>query len=98
MESIFDKSERPVLIICDDLIEYVNQAFLKVLGITDITKVLNERFLKFVSQDDWGFIAENIGEVLGISGMQAAEVVFTDLSADEQAEIDALDDFDFDGI
>ena len=43
-------------------------------------------------------IAENIGEVLGISGMQAAEVVFTDLSADEQAEIDALDDFDFDGI
>ncbi len=69
VESIFDKSERPVLIICDDLIEYVNQAFLKVLGITDITKVLNERFLKFVSQDDWGFIAENIGDILTDNGV-----------------------------
>ncbi|HBI85429.1 MAG TPA: hypothetical protein DDX71_03950 [Ruminococcus sp.] len=43
-------------------------------------------------------IAENIGEVLGMSGLQAAEIVFSDLTEDEQAEIDALDDFDFDGI
>ena len=69
IESIFDKSDRPILIICDDLIEYVNQAFLRVFGITDITKVLNERFLKFVSQDDWTFIADNIGDILTDNGV-----------------------------
>lgn len=68
VHSIFDKTERPVLIVCDDVIEYVNQAFLKMLSITDITRVLNEKFLKFVSQDDWDFIAENIGDILTSNG------------------------------
>ncbi|MBR1604723.1 MAG: diguanylate cyclase [Alphaproteobacteria bacterium] len=69
INSVFDKTERPVLIVCDDIIEYVNQSFLKMLGITDITRVLNEKFLKFVSQDDWDFIAENIGDILTTNGV-----------------------------
>lgn len=69
IHGIFDKSERPVLIVCDDYIEYANAAFLKMLGIMDISKVLNEKFLKFVSQDDWNFIAENIGDILTGNGV-----------------------------
>ena len=69
IRGIFDKIDRPVIIVCDDNIEYVNTAFLKSLGFSDRTKVLNERFLKFVSQDDWNFIAENIGDILTENGM-----------------------------
>lgn len=43
-------------------------------------------------------IAENIGEVLGISAMQAAEVITADITAEEQQTIDELDDFDFGDI
>lgn len=43
-------------------------------------------------------IAENIGEVLGISAEQAAEFVMTDMTEEEQEAIDSLDDFDFGDI
>ncbi len=43
-------------------------------------------------------IAENIGEVLGISKEGAAEFVMAEISADEQQSIDELDDFDFGDI
>lgn len=43
-------------------------------------------------------IAENIGEVLGISAEQASEFVMADMTEEEQEAIDALDDFDFGDI
>ncbi len=43
-------------------------------------------------------IAENIGEVLGISRESAAEFVIAELSVNEQQSIDELDDFDFGDI
>lgn len=43
-------------------------------------------------------IAENIGEVLGVSAKAAAEVIMSEVTADEQAAIDELDDFDFGDI
>lgn len=43
-------------------------------------------------------IAENIGEVLGISKEAAAEFVMAELSADEQQSVEELDDFDFGDI
>jgi hypothetical protein len=43
-------------------------------------------------------IAENIGEVLGISTQQAAELITADITAEEQQTIDELDDFDFGDI
>ena len=74
---IFDKIDRPILIVCDDNIEYVNNAFLKALGYTDIEKVLHEKFLKFVSQDDWNFIAENIGDILTSNGVMELRMLNT---------------------
>ena len=61
---VFDKLDRPVIIVCDDNVEYTNQAFLKMMGFSDPSTILNEPFLKLVSRDDWNFIAENIGEIL----------------------------------
>ena len=43
-------------------------------------------------------IAENIGEVLGISTQQAAEMITAEITAEEQQAIDELDDFDFGDI
>ena len=43
-------------------------------------------------------IAENIGEVLGISAQQAAEIITDVITEEEQQTIDELDDFDFGDI
>ncbi|MGN0695958.1 MAG: DUF5682 family protein [Oscillospiraceae bacterium] len=43
-------------------------------------------------------IAENIGEVLGISKEEAAEFVTAEMSEEEKQAIDELDDFDFGDI
>ncbi|MCM1132921.1 MAG: DUF5682 family protein [Ruminococcus flavefaciens] len=43
-------------------------------------------------------IAENIGEVLGISAEQASEFVMADMTEEEQEAVDSLDDFDFGDI
>lgn len=43
-------------------------------------------------------IAENIGVLLGIPTQQAAEIIVSELSEDEQKSIDELDDFDFGDI
>lgn len=69
VHGIFDKLDRPIIIVCDDNIEYANNAFLKTLNLPDISKVLHEKFLHFVSQDDWNYIAENIGDILTGNGV-----------------------------
>lgn len=43
-------------------------------------------------------IAENIGEVLGISSRAAAEIINAQITEEEQKAIDELDDFDFGDI
>ncbi len=43
-------------------------------------------------------IAENIGEILGISGEAAAEFVTAQITAEEKQSLDELDDFDFGDI
>ena len=43
-------------------------------------------------------IAENIGEVLGLNGQEAAEFVMTEMTDEEQQTIAELDDFDFGDI
>lgn len=43
-------------------------------------------------------IAENIGEVLGISKQAAAEMIAAPMTAEEQETLSGLDDFDFDDI
>lgn len=43
-------------------------------------------------------IAENLGEIWGLNARQVAEVVMTESTAEEQALLADLDDFDFDDI
>ncbi|MDE6281433.1 MAG: hypothetical protein K2M15_06550, partial [Oscillospiraceae bacterium] len=43
-------------------------------------------------------IAENLGEIWGVSPQQAAEVLMNDITETEQAVLDSLDEFDFDDI
>ena len=43
-------------------------------------------------------IAENIGEVLGISREDASVFINSELSEDEKQAVDDLDDFDFGDI
>lgn len=43
-------------------------------------------------------IAENLGEIWGLNAQQVAEVIMHESSAEEQALIAELDDFDFDDI
>jgi len=68
ISGIFDRLDQPILVVCDDNIEYINRAFLKFLGYSDNSRIVHEKLLKFVSQDDWNFVAENIGEILTHNG------------------------------
>ncbi len=78
INSVLAKSERPVVIVYDDYIEYVNKAFLKMLDITDAQEVLGKKFLSFVSRDDWDFIAENIGDILTSNGSIELKMLMSD--------------------
>lgn len=64
INKIFRLSDRPIVIIRDDKIEYANKVFLKQLSLNGESDVLKEKFLKFVIKEDWNLLAENIGEML----------------------------------
>lgn len=64
VEKIFHRVDRPFVVVRDDRIEYVNPFFLKLLDIPDEKDILQEKFLKLVSREDWDFLAQNIGEML----------------------------------
>ncbi|MCI7766390.1 MAG: DUF5682 family protein [Oscillospiraceae bacterium] len=66
-------------------------------GFKPVLVALRRTFSDF-SPAERSDIAENIGEVLGISKEAAAEFVTMQLSSDEQQSIDELDDFDFGDI
>lgn len=66
-------------------------------GFKPVLVALRRTFSDF-SPAEKSDIAENIGEVLGISKEAAAEFVTMQLSGDEQQSIDELDDFDFGDI
>lgn len=56
-------SVRPVIIICDDKVKYVNQTVRELLGVSD-DAIVEHNFLDFVKRDDWNLLAENIGVML----------------------------------
>lgn len=78
VNSVLAKSERPIVVVYDDYIEYINKAFLKMLGIADAQEVLGKKFLNFVSRDDWDFIAENIGDILTSNGSIELKMLMAD--------------------
>ncbi len=74
--------------------------FMNALGDEEFKPVLislRRTFAEF-SPAEKSDIAENIGVLLGISTQQAAEIIVSELSEDEQQSIDELDDFDFGDI
>ena len=58
---------------------------------------LRRTFSEF-SPSEKSDIAENIGEVLGISSEAASEYIMAEITSDEKASLDELDDFDFGDI
>ena len=58
---------------------------------------LRRTFAEF-SPSEKSDIAENIGEVLGISPEAAAEFITAEITPEEKVSLDELDDFDFGDI
>ena len=58
-----DKASRPVIIICDDKVEYINSVVADILGLP-LEEIRGKNFLDFVHPDDWNLLAENIGIML----------------------------------
>lgn len=56
-------SHRPVVIICDDRVQYVNQTAKDMLEIKD-TDIVESNFLDYVQESEWNLLAENIGVML----------------------------------
>ena len=63
-DKVFNRSERPIVIVRDDKIEYANKSFMNLLDVKNEKEILHEKFLKLVVRDDWNFLAENIGAML----------------------------------
>lgn len=61
---IFASSNRPIAIVRDDKIEYLNPTALKMLEVMNLKVVQDEPFLKFVDKEDWNLLAENIGAMM----------------------------------
>lgn len=57
-------SERPVFMIRDDNLVYLNQTAMQLLDIRADKDVIGDKFFNLVVQDDWNPLAENIGEML----------------------------------
>jgi hypothetical protein len=77
--------------LCGFLDGLEDEAFRKVLV------VLRRTFAEF-SPAEKSDIAENIGEVLGLSATNAAEVMLSGVTEEEQADFSGMDDFNFDDI
>lgn len=61
---VFSRSDRPIVIVRDDKIEYINKTFMTLLDVKNEAELLHEKFLKLVVREDWNFLAENIGAML----------------------------------
>ena len=57
-------SERPMFLIRDDKVVYLNSAAMNLLDVGVDKDVLGGKFLNLVAKDDWNLLAENIGEML----------------------------------
>lgn len=63
IKKVFESSERPVIIVSDDKVEYVNKTAQKILEAEE-KDILGQNFFSFVDEDDWNKLAENIGVML----------------------------------
>ena len=64
IRKIFWRTSRPIVIISDDKIIYVNQSFLDLVGKETEYDVLEKNFFEFVSPEYWDKVSNGIGDVL----------------------------------
>ncbi|MBP3346600.1 MAG: diguanylate cyclase [Alphaproteobacteria bacterium] len=63
IKKFFSNSERPVVIVSDDKIEYANETMQKILEAGE-NEIVGQNFFSFVAEEDWNRLAENIGVML----------------------------------
>ncbi len=63
IKKFFSSSERPIVIVSDDKIEYANETMQKILEAGE-NEVVGQNFFSFVAEEDWNRLAENIGVML----------------------------------
>lgn len=61
---IFEYSDRPVIIIRDDKIAYMNKTAMAILELTGAEEIIGQSFWTYVDKQDWNLMAENIGPML----------------------------------
>lgn len=61
---VFEASDRPFIIIRDDMVAYANKTILGILELQSDKDILGKKFLNFVAKEDWNLLAENIGLML----------------------------------
>lgn len=64
VKKLISSSERPVFIVSDDKIAFLNRSAMEVLEINTHKLAVEKNFLTYVDQEDWNLLAENIGEML----------------------------------
>lgn len=64
INSFIANSERPVFLVRDDRLVYVNQAAVHLLNFQTDRELTGHKFFSLVAQEDWNVLAENIGEML----------------------------------
>ena len=64
IRKIFWRSSRPIVVISDDKIVYVNPSFLELVGKETEYDVLEKNFFEFVSPEYWDKLSTGIGDVL----------------------------------
>ena len=63
IKKFFSSSERPIVIVSDDKIEYANETMQKILEAGE-NEIVGQNFFSFVAEEDWNRLAENIGVML----------------------------------
>lgn len=61
---VFEASDRPFIIVRDDIVAYANKTMLGILELQSDRDILGMKFLSFVAKEDWNLLAENIGLML----------------------------------
>lgn len=61
---VFEASDRPFIIVRDDMVAYANKTMLGILELQSDRDILGMKFLSFVAKEDWNLLAESIGLML----------------------------------
>ena len=60
----FEISNRPIIVVKNDVVEYINPVAIKILQLDSKSIVIGEKFLRFIDKKDWNDFASNIGDMI----------------------------------